>query len=171
MPFAIELMFDSVSDASIRHMGLQLEQNGVPTSFSIKGSSPHFALSVFEEYETTPLLTGLKKVASSTPPLRFQLSSLGTFPGKEGALFLAPSADPALLDLHMRVHRLIKGRVQGPWTHYAPGHWFPHCTVGINLSPIFLTKGYKVLQKKDFSMNGTCDRLTLVEFRPGFNSC
>lgn len=166
MPFAIELLFDAKSDENIRKWGRHLERNNVTTSFSIPGSSPHFALSVFEKYHPERLVPVLKKLASRFAPIPFSLSSIGSFPGKEGALFLAPPPIPRLLQIHSALYDSIRGMVKRAWGHYIPGQWVPHCTIGINLSPRTLAKGFQLIQGMDFYMKGRCNRLVLVEFRP-----
>ncbi len=166
MPFALYLRFDRDADASVRKLGRDLERHGVPSLFSRPDMSPHVTLAVFEEVDTTRLLPRLKKLAASFAPLPLNLSSLGSFPGAEGVLFLAPLVTPDLLRLHTGLHRSLKGLTQGLWDHYLPGKWVPHCTMGIHLRPKTLLKGFQVLRERNYAISGRSKRLVLVEFHP-----
>jgi hypothetical protein len=162
MPFAIELFFDPKLDMGIQGLGQFLEKQGIPTTFSTLGATPHLSLAVFESYDPQ-LHSALKKLAASFPVLKVKLSALGTFPGNEGVLFLSPKIDGTLLEIHEILHRLLPDVSQGSWDYYLPEHWVPHCTLSIHLSPKRLLKGIELVRKRFKAASGRCTRLALVE--------
>jgi 2'-5' RNA ligase len=166
MPFSIELFFDTKSDLAVQKMGYLLEKRGIPTIFSALGATPHLSLAVFERVESPKLHSLLKKAASNYPPLPFRLSGLGTFPGKEGVLYLVPAANPRLLEIHAWFHRTFRGLWEGNWSHYLPGNWVPHCTLSTRLTLESLLMGITYLARRGVSVQGRCSRLALVEIHP-----
>src|SRR5437016_6045901 len=107
MPFAIELFFDTRSDMAVQKLGQLLEKEKITSIFSTLGATPHISLAVFEKYDPRRLHSVLKNFASRFPPAPFSLSSLGTFPGKEGVLFLAPVVTAGLLEIHSRLQGVL----------------------------------------------------------------
>lgn len=162
MPFAIELFFDPKLDMQILGLGQLLEKRGIPTTFATLGATPHLSLAVFDSYGPQ-LHSALKKLSASFPVLRVKFSSLGTFPGKEGVLFLAPKIDGTLLEIHEILHRLLPDVAQGNWDYYLPEHWVPHCTLSVHLSPQRLLQGIELVRKEFKATGGRCTRLALVE--------
>lgn len=167
MPFAIELLFDAKTDAKVRAWGRRLEKAGAKTIFSTHGASPHVALSVFESYDKRRLPSLLRRLGKRFPKIELRLSSLGSFPGKEGVLFFAPVPSEALLRLHSLVHQGSRGLARGSWEYYKPGWWVPHCTLCMHLPRKALAKGFSLVQKANFGMTGRFTRVALVEVIPG----
>src|ERR1035441_7056537 len=159
MPFAIELFFDPKSDMAVQRWAQLLEKERVPTIFSTMGATPHISLAVFEQYDPQRLHPLMKNLASLVSPLPFLLSSLGTFPGKNGVLFLAPAPSPSLLEIHSRLHRALARVIEGSWVYYFPGGWVPHCTLSMRLTGGKLAKGMELLRRKVKSLQGHYNRL------------
>lgn len=166
MPFSIELFFDAKSSLKIQQCGDWLEKAKVPAIFSTRGANPHVSLAVFEQYNPDRLHALLKKLASSFPPSPFRLSSIGTFPGGEGVLFLAPVVTSTLLEVHCWLHRALEKVVEGSWIYYDPEQWVPHCTLCVHLTPRKLSQGLELLRRKGVSIQGRYTHLALVETQP-----
>jgi 2'-5' RNA ligase len=166
MPFAIELFFDNKSDMAVQKLGQGLEKEKIPTIFSKLGSTPHVSLAVFEQYDPDRLHYLLKNLASRFSPVPFRLSSLGTFPGGEGVLFLAPVVTSWILEIHRCLHQALDKVIEGNWGYYFPGVWVPHCTLSIHLTAKKLARGMEILRAKGFSVQGHYNRLALIEFNP-----
>jgi 2'-5' RNA ligase len=166
MPFSIELFFDTKSDMAVQRLGQLLEKEKIPAIFSTLGATPHVSLAVFEQYDPQRLHSVMKKLACSFSPMPFRLSSLGTFPGKEGVLFLAPVVTPSLLEIHAWLHRALAKVVEGSWHYYFPGGWVPHCTLSVHLTAGKLAKGMELLRRKARSIQGQYNHLSLVETHP-----
>ena len=100
------------------------------------GARPHVSLSVYGDgLDTNGFPERLLEFARSIDPFDFTLSSLGTFPGQEGVVFLAPVVTRRLLEVHARLPRgVFEAHNNTGMGHYLPGNWVPHCTVAIDLS-------------------------------------
>ncbi len=166
MPFAIELLFDPQTDRSVRRLGLQLEKRKIPTILKAAGTSPHVTLAVFEQFNSARVIPRLARLARRFNPIPFELSSLGNFPGKERALFLAPVVTPVLLKLHGLLHLSLKGLAKGALAYYLPGRWVPHCTLGMGLTQKELNQAFDFLQKTPYAQKGCYSRLALAEYHP-----
>ncbi|HEY4633140.1 MAG TPA: 2'-5' RNA ligase family protein [Candidatus Limnocylindrales bacterium] len=127
MALAIVLGFDATAEQAVVEVWKAIRAvSGSGRLFDLRGR-PHVSLAVYPEGARGPLE---KAVAAFRPaPLPFVLASAAAFPGDEGAVFLAPVVDEALLRLHREWHALAPGAHE----YYRPGAWVPHCTVGFNL--------------------------------------
>ncbi len=166
MPFAIELLFDAKTDRAVRRLGHLLEHKKIPTILSARGASPHVTLAVFDQFNQGRLLPRMARLARRFNPIPFDLASLGNFPGKERALFLAPVVTPNLLKLHNLLHISLKGLMKGALSYYIPGRWVPHCTLGMGLTPKELNRAFDFLQKVPYAQKGLYNRLALAEYHP-----
>ena len=125
--YAVELLLDPGAEAAVLDVWREVRtRTGSPVLFDLAGQ-PHVTLAVHEERDGPPLDRAVRAFAAPETPVL--LSSVGTFPGDEGAAFLAPVVTDDLLELHRRWH------AASPGSHhlYRPGQWVPHCTVGIRL--------------------------------------
>ena len=88
--FAVELLFDPAMEARLRALWKALAQAEVSSSMLDIGARPHVSLAVFERLDPTSMHAELDGFARENPPLEVTLSAVGTFPGAEGAVFIAP---------------------------------------------------------------------------------
>jgi 2'-5' RNA ligase len=70
---------------------------------------------------------------------------LGTFPGREGALFLSVPVTAELLAFHAEVHAGLAGQSVEHWPYYQPGNWVPHCTLAEGLGQAEAVKAFGLL--------------------------
>jgi 2'-5' RNA ligase len=166
MPFAIELLFDPQSDESVRKLGNLLEKKRIPTILNAHGASPHVTLAVFEKFTRNRVIPLLTRLAKKFDPIPFSLSSLGSFPGPEKALFLAPVVTPPLIELHQLLHSSLRGIARGAMDYYRPGQWMPHCTLSMGLSSKEVSRAFEYLQGIPFIQKGLYRRLALAEYHP-----
>jgi 2'-5' RNA ligase len=128
--------------------------------------NPHVSLASFEKFDFDRLFLVLKKIASRFSPVPFDFSSVASFSGKEGVLYLAPMVTPPLLQIHSQLQRALRGIVQDSNSYYLPGQWVPHCTIAFHLSPKKLVKGFQTIKKAKFNFSGRYQRLALVKTHP-----
>ena len=96
---------------------------------------PHMTLFLADEIDTLGMRSALRGLAAQTPPLPTRFPSVGIFPGPQAVMFLAPSTNRGLLDLHLRCWQVMQPYTRGIQEHYRPGVWVPHVTVGFGLDP------------------------------------
>lgn len=156
--YAVELLFDPEAEAAVLEVWREVSaRTGSAVLVDLAGQ-PHITLAVHEERDGPQLDRAVR--AFEAPAIPFLLSSAGTFPGDEGAAFLAPVVTDDLLDLHRRWH------VASPGSHeyYLPGHWVPHCTVGILLEGPALSEALEVARSA-LPLRGRFSEIALIAFR------
>ena len=167
MGYAIELFYDDASEQAVRDIWEGLGAALGKPSLSELGARPHVSLAVFDDgLDTNGFPERLLEFARSIDPFDFTLSSLGTFPGQEGVVFLAPVATRRLLAVHARFHEVFSKHDNAGMGYYLPGNWVPHCTVAIDLSSAEVTAALAYCREAFQPISGRFQEIGLVEFRP-----
>ena len=137
MAFAVELYFDTTSEAAVRAIWRELAERGIARSLHESENRPHVSLAVYEQLQLVECERALRRFADETAPFPLTLSDLGVFPiaheDQEAVVFAAPTVTRHLLDLHEEMHRLLGPLGRSPWAYYLPGAWTPHCTLAFRL--------------------------------------
>jgi len=130
---AVEMYFDDQADAAVRKLWQLLADGGLPSlaTRTHRRHRPHVSLVVAESLAGADLAP-LRSVLMTRHPT-LHLYVLGTFPGREGGLFLGVPATAQLLEFHAGAHAALAGQPVGHWPHYLPGNWVPHCTLAEGL--------------------------------------
>jgi 2'-5' RNA ligase superfamily len=145
MAHAIEMFFDEQADAAVRALWQQLATAGLPSlaTRTHRRHRPHVSLTVTESLDQADLAPVRSALAGPLPAVL--LDALATFPGSEGALFLATVVTADLLTLHTRVHQALSGQPVTHWPYYLPGRWVPHCTLAQGLGRDEIAAAFRVL--------------------------
>lgn len=139
------MFFDREADAAVRGLWAKLAEAGLPSLATLthRRHRPHVSLFVADSLDQADL-TGLRAVlADRRPALR--LSTLATFPGQEGVLFLGVTVTEELLALHAEAYQSVAGQPAGCWPLYRPGYWVPHCTLAFGLGREQIAAAVRVL--------------------------
>lgn len=145
MAHAIEMFFDEDADAEVRALWGQLAAAGLPSLATRTHCQhrPHVSLTVTESLDQADLAPVRSALAGHLPAVL--LDVLGTFPGTEGALFLATVVTQDLLTLHTQVHDALADQPVMHWPYYLPGRWVPHCTLAQGLSGDEIAEAFRLL--------------------------
>ena len=167
MGYAIELFYDHESERAVRDIWDGLGTSLGQPSLSELGARPHVSLAVYSDgLDTNGFPERLLEFARSIDSFDCMLSSLGTFPGREGVVFLAPVVTRRLLEVHARFHEVFSKHQNAGVDHYLPGNWVPHCTVAIDLPPHEVTEAVAYGREAFKPIPGRFLEIGLVEFRP-----
>lgn len=167
MGYAIELFYDDASERAVRDIWDGLGTALGQPSLSELGARPHVSLAVYGDGLDTSGFPGrLLEFARSIDPFDFVLSSLGTFAGREGVVFLAPVVTQRLLEVHARFHEVFSKHDNAGMGYYLPGNWVPHCTVAIDLPAAEVTDAIAYGREVFQPISGQFLEIGLVEFRP-----
>jgi 2'-5' RNA ligase len=161
MPFAIVLLMNNKANRKVKIIHQLLDKNGIPAPLF----SPHVSLAGFEKGDVKGITHTIKKIGMLFNSFSFQFMGIGSFP-TEKVLYLSPVVTERLLQLHSRVHRVLKNVAEGFSPYYLPGGWVPHCTLCITPSSSKLLKSFKVVQKVFNTISGRFNNLELLEYRP-----
>lgn len=165
--FSIELLFDPQSETRIRQIWDTLAGASGHDSLQRLGSRPHLTLMVCDELQEDQVGISLQALSAALSPFQLSFSSVGSFFGEHGVVFLAPTLETALHELHRRVHDQLATRVASVWPHYLAGGWVPHCTVAESL-PGPTVGAVLALAREQLSepLRVTVERIALVRYRP-----
>ena len=167
MGYAIELFFDDASERAVRSMWDGIGAALGKPSLSELGARPHVSLAVYDDdLDATGFQESLREFANSIDPFDLCLSSVGTFPGDEGVVFLAPVVTRRMLAVHAQFHEVFSEHENAGMGYYLPGNWVPHCTVAIDLSANEVTEAIAYGREAFHPISGRFQEIGLVEFRP-----
>jgi 2'-5' RNA ligase len=133
MAHAVELLFDPISEKTVRDLWAHLERVGLPSlaTRTHRRHRPHVSLSVAEQIRPGRLQHAQECLAARH--LDVTLHSAGVFPRK-GVLYLSVVPTSTLLQLHEEVQCALADSTVGLWDTYAVGAWVPHCTLAQGLT-------------------------------------
>jgi 2'-5' RNA ligase len=144
MAHAVEVFFDSTTEAVVRAVWARLEAAGVPSlaTRTHRRHRPHISLSVVERIESGQLKDARERLAATH--LDVTLYSPAVFP-RRGVLYLSVVPTLALLRLHEDIHAALRDSVVAPWDLYSVGAWVPHCTLAQDLTRAQIGQGIDLL--------------------------
>lgn len=167
MGYAVELFYDDASEQAVREVWDGLGTAIGHPSLSELGARPHISLAVYDNgLDTAGFSERLLEFAQTIDPFDFRLSSVGTFPGPEGVVFLAPVVTSRLLAVHARFHEVFSKHESSGMAYYLQDNWVPHCTVAIDLSAAEVTAAVAYGREAFQPISGRFQEIGLVEFRP-----
>lgn len=158
--YAVELYFDAATTAKIRPLwdAIHASCGGSPV-----GVQPHISLAAVPAEQPEQLLAITQAFAQQTAPLAVQLDAVGTFPGAEGVVYLAPVVTQTLLALHRAFHQQLNANGLISFPYYRPDQWVPHCTVGIRLPPEQIGCAINRCRQSDVFQRGELVAISLIE--------
>ena len=169
MPFAVELFFDTQAEKQIRDIWKAVQNAGISSPLLDAGYRPHVSLGVCNRVEPSAFETELSIFAASIAPFPLSLSSVGTFPGAEGVIFLGVTVTERLLDVHAEFHKIFKKHAGEQSEHYAVGKWVPHCTLAFGLSERQIADAVSICRGFPLPVSTEVKEIGLMEVSP--NSC
>ena len=171
MPFAVQLFFDSRCETTIRNAQEELAKGGVSCSTHDAIARPSLPLALYDELDITVCASKLKVFAEMFSPFALTFSCLGIFPGEKAVLYLAPTVNQKLLDIHAYVHQLLKDSGTSSSTQYAPGNWIPHCTLALDIDPKLTAQAIEISLSLSFPVQCQVEAIGMVECMPGKHLC
>ncbi len=165
MGVAVVLYFDPITETAILQLRQMLRKNGIPLNRAGE-VRPHVSLAVFDEAEPAGLMSLVKSLAYETSALPVTLNAIGSFPGEEGVIFLGLEPTLPLLNLHHRVYDRLAGMSLNANVHYLPDHWFPHCTLAIELPAQTVPAAIEVGRAAFSALTGQFMDVSLLAFYP-----
>lgn len=163
MSFSIELHFDQKSNLIIRNMWKKLRERNVSDYMDKYGGFPHVSLAIFDDIDVLSVVKLIEEVVENENMFTVKMSSLGIFPSNESVLFLSPVASATLINLHSKLHMLIKD-IESKWEYYLPDLWVPHCTLGMNIHKSKLNNAIDVITEDYVPLEVIIESIQLVEF-------
>ena len=171
MPFAVQLFFDSTSEAIIRNAREELAKGGVSFSTHCGAVRPSLSLALYDELDISACVGKLKVFAEMFSPFALTFSCLGIFPGEKAVVYLAPNVNQKLLDIHAYIHQLLKESGRSSSMDYVPGYWIPHCALALDIDSKLTARAIEIGLSMPFSMHCQVEEIGVVECWPAKYLC
>jgi 2'-5' RNA ligase len=166
MGYAIGLNLSKNNAARVIRLWERLARESINSVMLNVGAQPHISLAVLADLDPAQLREDLHRFAEFTRPLSVVLSYAGTFPTAEGVVFLAPIVTHELLEVHGRLHQVLRDRGLECVEYYRPGQWVPHCTVAIDVPPEKIAAALELSVRSEAFGPVEMDEVSLVEVPP-----
>ena len=166
MPFAVQLFFDSTSETIIRNAQEELAKGGVSFSTHDAAVRPSLSLALYDKLDITACVSKLKVFAEMFSPFALTFSSLGIFPGGKAVVYLAPTVNQKLLDIHAYIHQLLKDSATSFFTKYIPGYWIPYCALALDIDPKLIARAIEIGLSMPFPVHCQVEEIGVVECWP-----
>ena len=158
MDYALELFFDSESEARVRSYW-----QAVDSSLPRLQSTPHVTIGCFSDSPLEQANEALRCAAEDIAPFPLCFAALGMFTTPEHVLYLAPIVTQELLNLHTRLHEAFAFCDSANFWYYHPGNWVPHCTISAAQNAEELARAAQVLAREHRPFTAQVTRLAWVE--------
>lgn len=165
--YAIEFLFDEISEKRILELYAQLEQAGFGLPEEILDYQPHITLNVCTILDLEALQPALSDFAINCPSFSLELSHLGVFLAPSPVVFLAPTIRDQLFSVHKHFIHSTKGLIAATRSYYQPNHWVPHCTVAFDFELAKLPDIMKLCSSFSLPLTVSLKHLAVVEVPKG----
>jgi 2'-5' RNA ligase len=166
MGFAVELLFDTESEARIKSLWDAIAEATGNAYLLNSGSRPHLSLALFNSLEGVDLRDTLASFARSTAVFSLEFEAIGLFPGPECVVYLAPVVTWDLLETHAYLHRSLSELAVRSSDYYLPGRWIPHCTVAYDVSHEQVSEAIGTICGSGALGDVQVVEVALIEFEP-----
>jgi 2'-5' RNA ligase len=166
MTLAIPIYFDSFSEAAIQVIWQELASQKVAPYMAESGIRPHITLAIYRDIDHNACQTLLSSLIQDLEPLQLNFSYLGIFTVPSPVVFLAPTVDQQLIDLHRKVNVLLHQVGEEPVPFYLPGQWVPHCTLAVEFEPDRINRVVEIARGMLLPIAAWATELCLIEYPP-----
>jgi 2'-5' RNA ligase len=137
MVYAIELFFDTATEAKVREAWQTLDAAQIVSPAAIGYPRPHITLAVYAQIDEAVCTERLAAFALATAPFALTLANLGLFPPSqhETVVFAAPTVTVTLLANHEHILHILAQATSGALPYYLPDAWIPHRTLTQHCPP------------------------------------
>lgn len=148
MTDALELFFDTASQAAVRAIWGNLEARGLRSMATTSHGRhrPHVSLTVADRITPAQARAAVEPFRTAND-LSLRLGSIAVFPGRQGVIYLSVVPTLRLLRLHREVHASLVGAGVESGRHYLPDAWVPHCTLAQGLTADEVTTGVRAVKR------------------------
>lgn len=166
MPYAVELHFDDESRAALVTLSTQIQATCGGMDLVASGGAPHLSLALFAAPDLAQLQSLLATFAQRCAAFPVHFAAVGTFPGPQGVLYLAPVVTLQLLTLHRDFHAQLAATGLSFNALYQPDRWVPHCTIGFQLPVAAIGAAVDLCRAAPWPTTVAVSAIRLIAFSP-----
>jgi len=159
------LFLDVNAEEEIRRVWRVLRARGISSPLLRTGGKPHLTLGIWDELDTKSILPDIKRLSEELKAFPVTFSSLATFGGRGGTIFLGPAITPSLITVHNRLYSILRDISDNSEGLYRPGCWVPHCSLTLGTSPSDLPGAYSIcMETISLPIRGWIKEIGLITF-------
>lgn len=166
MEYAILLHLDKESEERVYRLWDEARSCGGDSHLADSGLRPHITLALFHDTDIDKFCSKLELFSKQMRRLSLKLSSIGTFAGGQGVIYLAPVVTEELLKLHKELYTFFDGELEGLNSYYMPGNWTPHCSISTDNSTDISTCIIKRIAEVFQPLEVEISEISITEFEP-----
>jgi len=166
MSFALVMYLDDTSSRLIEAVWKRQAAMDISTFMLDEGYRPHITLGACESLVLEECRAELESFAAEAEPLTVELSYIGLFSHKKGAVFLGVTVTEELIALHKSFHEGFGRHSRDIHDVFQPGKWVPHCTMAYHESREKDLQAIKINSELIMPLAATCNELAVIEFPP-----
>ena len=159
--YLISIYFDEKTDKKIRNLICHVAQKTGNHFMQEHHVPPHITISAIETKREQEVIACLEKIAKGLQIEAIQWVSVGAFLPQ--VLYIEPVLSAYLHELSQVLFQEfsnIPETIVNPY--YRPFGWFPHCTIGKQLTKAQMLEAFAVLQNKFTPFTGKIIKLGIV---------
>lgn len=164
MIYGAAFVFDPVTEGELRGLWRSLPDAGLSGFMLGLDYPPHLTVFAAEDLDVVRYRAALVELAAAQAPLPVTFHSLGEFGGAGGVVYLAPTLNRDLLDLHSRFYAAAEPYARSFAGYYAPGQWVPHVTLAYQLPEAQLGPAVGVLHNAAWPHNAAISGIIFGSF-------
>jgi len=165
--YALELLFDPKTEATLLRFYEQLEHAGFGLPESVVSYQPHITLNVCNVLKLEQLELRVAEFAKAHPSFPLVLSHLGCFLAPYPVVFLAPTIPKGLFDFHADFLETVTPFISATRSYYEPDAWVPHCTLAFDFEASQLSTVVNICSAFSLPITATLSSIALVEVPKG----
>lgn len=131
---AINIRADNASASEVERLWDQVAAFEDEPSMRALGYRPHFTFAIYDspEIEERTTWEATLRAVEGEAQLRIEFRRIRWFVGPQLVLWAEPAADETLIRWHVSISAAINPAHRR--SHYRPGAWTPHCTLGTRIT-------------------------------------
>ncbi len=163
--FVFELQFDKISENKLKKLMNKINDIVPDSDFVKQNIPPHISLISAINVDLTESKDIIRNISTSFSKFSLELNELSSFGSGSGVIFLRPTRDEYLRNLHYKIYESTKPYVVNSDKLYFPDSWIPHVTLANKATKIQIenTLSHKLFNTK---VGILIDSIALVEYFP-----
>jgi len=166
MAYAVVIYFDKISEQPILNAWRELEEKNISRALHNPGIRPHITLAIYNSLNCIECEKEIRQYAVNSNLLYLSADHFGIFPHASPVIFIALSPNRDLINLHKRIHQILKNNVHGSWEMYQPGNWVPHLTLVRDIKKKNLSAVLEICMKIKLPLELRITQIGIVCFKP-----
>ncbi len=167
MPYAIAGYFDKYTDEKIKLLWTGLADIGVDDYLINSKNNPHVKFAMYEDIDVKKAEQAIATITKSKGKIPIQFKTYSFYPNEKPFLCIDLAVSHLILDLQADIRNSFDKLAKlYNINFFDQGIWKPDCQLTIEFEKGKLNKAIEFLSEKKLPIDGTIERIGLIEFHP-----